>query len=264
MKLIKVPFSGATLNVPKGSETAPDKIVESIKNIFLNELGRKNNFTVEQIPVDNHNIEETNKNIHDFMTNNDDFSILIGGDHSITYSSFKAFAENFKNPGLVVFDAHADLENNFNPPTHEDYLKVLIEEGILKSSNVVVVGLRNWHDNEYFYLKNKKLKFFTMKDIFEEGIRETCDTIMFLAKNFGSLYISVDIDVLDPAFAPGTGYKEAGGLTTRELLYFLQRIRKLPNYKMADLVEVNPKLDSSEITVRAGAKIITELFPEKT
>ena len=77
MKLIKVPFSGATLNVLKGSETAPDKIIESLKNIFLNESGRKNKFVVEQIPVDNNNIDDTNKNIYDFMTDNDDFPILI-------------------------------------------------------------------------------------------------------------------------------------------------------------------------------------------
>ena len=65
--------------------------------------------------------------------------------------------------------------------------------------------------------------------MFEEKIGEICDSIMYVAKNFGALYISVDIDVLDPAFAPGTGYKEAGGMSTRELLYFLQRLRKLKN-----------------------------------
>lgn len=262
MKLVKIPFSGGTLNVPKGSELAPDKIIDALKNIYLDESGRKIIFDIEKISVNQSNIEETNNNIYEYLTNNDDFPIIIGGDHSITYSCFKAFAKQFENPGLIIFDSHPDTENNFSPPTHEDFLKVLIEEKILKAENIVLVGLRNWHDKEFSYLKEKKIKFFTMREIFEEGVREICDSIMYVARNFDNLYISVDVDVLDPAFAPGTGHKEAAGLITRELLYFLQRLRKMKNYKMADLVEINPSLDINDLTVKAGAKIIAELIPE--
>jgi agmatinase len=77
---------------------------------------------------------------------------------------------------------------------------------------------------------------------------------------FGSLYVSIDIDVLDPAFAPGTGYLEPSGLSSRELIFFLQRLSNLKNLKAVDLVEINPKLDISNLTVKTGAKIISELF----
>ncbi|NQV08621.1 arginase family protein [Candidatus Woesearchaeota archaeon] len=262
MKLIKIPFSGGTLNVPKGAEEAPDKIVEAMKSIYLDELGRKVKFNVERVQVNSTNIEETNENIYKHLQDNDDFPVVVGGDHSITYSCFRAFSKQFENPGIIIFDAHPDTENNFSPPSHEDFLKVLIEEKTLKPENVILVGIRNWHEKELSYLKEKKIRYFKMKDIFEEELNEVCDSIMYVAKNFGSLYISVDIDVLDPAFAPGTGYKEAGGMSTRELLYFIQRLKKLKNYKMADLVEVNPKIDVTDLTVKAAAKIITELAPE--
>jgi len=92
-----------------------------------------------------------------------------------------------------------------------------------------------------------------------EGIKEVSESVMSVAKNFGSLYISVDIDVLDPGFAPGTGYPEPGGLTTRELLFFLHRLKKLHNLKAMDIVEVNPDKDVNELTSKLGAKLVVEL-----
>ena len=82
---------------------------------------------------------------------------------------------------------------------------------------------------------------------------------MSVAKDFESLYISIDVDVLDPAFAPGTGYIEPGGLTTRELLFFLHRLKKLKNLKAYDLVEINPKKDVNDMTSKVGAKLLVEL-----
>ena len=81
-----------------------------------------------------------------------------------------------------------------------------------------------------------------------------------LDRNFSDSYISVDIDVLDPAFAPGTGYLEPGGLSTRELLYLLQRIKLLKNIRKYDLVEVNPDKDINLMTCKTAAKIIKELI----
>ena len=82
---------------------------------------------------------------------------------------------------------------------------------------------------------------------------------MSVAKNFEAMYISIDIDSVDPAFAPGTGYIEPAGLTSRELLYFLSRLLLLKNFRMADLVEVNPDKDFKNLTVKLAAKIIAEI-----
>ena len=135
----------------------------------------------------------------------------------------------------------------------------------MDASKVIIVGLRNWHSNEYNFLKDKKVKYFTMKEVFERGVREICDSVMFVAKQWPSLYLSIDIDAVDPAFAPGTGHKSPGGLTSRELLYFVQRLMNLHNLKMFDIVEINPAKDVNNLTVKLGAKIIRELcFRNKT
>ena len=98
-----------------------------------------------------------------------------------------------------------------------------------------------------------------MKEIMANGIHDVSDSFMSVAKDFSDLYISIDIDVLDPAFAPGTGYIEPGGLSTRELLFFLQRLKRLKNLRAYDLVEINPAKDINDMTSKVGAKILVEL-----
>ena len=97
-----------------------------------------------------------------------------------------------------------------------------------------------------------------MKNISIEGIRNICDALMESAKNFDGLYVSFDIDAVDPAFAPGTGYPEPGGLTSRELFYFVHRLKNLKNLKAFDIVEVNPEKDINDITSRLAAKLCVE------
>ncbi|MDD5087065.1 MAG: arginase family protein [Candidatus Nanoarchaeia archaeon] len=260
MKIIKIPFSAGGLGKTNGTEIAPSEIVEELRKISINQQGVKLEFNVESVNVNNSNISETNENIYNYLMQNDEMPIILGGDHSITYACFKAFSRQFENPGIIVFDAHPDCESNFNPPTHEDYLRVLIEEGHLKKSNVIVVGLRRWDAKEYEYLKKNKIKFFSMKEIISEGITEVSEALMSAALNFGSLYISLDIDVLDPAFAPGTGYLEPFGMNTQDLMFLLNRLSNLRNLNALDLVEINPKKDISNITVKTGALINSELF----
>jgi len=261
MMLLKVPFSGGSLGKNKGCELAPDLVIEKTKQFYLNEEGILPFFSIEDVKIVNDNIEETNNNILNAVKNNlkeTDKLLMLGGDHSITFSSFKAFSGGFDNPGLVVFDAHPDCVNNFMPPTHEDYLRVLIEKNILKKENLVIIGLRNWHKEEYAFLKENKIKFYSMKEIAQEGIKEVSEAVMSVAKDFDALYISIDIDAIDPCFAPGTGYTEPGGLTSREMLYFLRRLKILKNLRMLDLVEINPSRDINQLTVSLAAKLVVE------
>lgn len=259
MILIKVKSSQGCLGKNLGCELAPDKIIEQLKEIYLTEDFKEINFRVSEVDIDKTNIEKTNENIRNKAKEVlDKFPVFIGGDHSVSYPIFQAFSE-LKNPGIIVFDAHPDCENDFNPPSHEDWLRMLIKNNHLKKENVILVGIRNMHKNEIEFLRENKINFFTMKHIFEEGVKEICDSVMEFARRFDNLYLSLDIDVADPAFAPGTGYLENGGLTARELIYFIQRLKLLKNLKAVDIVEVNPQKDFNNITSRLAAKLITEL-----
>ncbi len=259
MKVIKIPLNTGALSKKKGVEKAPDLIIQNLKNFYLKESGILPFFNIEEIEINNSNIDESNKNIFNHVNELMMPAVLVGGDHSLTYSAFKGFAKKYSNPGLLVFDAHLDCENNFSPPTHEDYLRVLIEEGHLKKENIIVIGVRNVHSNELEFTRKNKIKIYSMNEFTNNGKNETTDAIMSVARRFDALYISIDIDVLDPAFAPGTGYIEPGGMSTRELLYFIQRLKNLKNIKLWDLVEVNPDKDINNLTVITAAKLVAEM-----
>jgi len=260
MKLIGIPALNG-LGKTVGTELAPKAVAEKLKTeIFLNESGIKPQLGFEQLDVDKSSIIRTNQLIEEAISSIEDMPIIIGGDHSITYSCFKAFSRKFQNPGIIVFDAHLDMENSFSPPTHEDYLRMLIEEGHVKPENVVLIAIRSWDRNELEFMRQNRIRAFTMKDITSEGLHEAIDAAMSIIRNFGAVYVSIDIDAIDPAFAPGTGYIEPGGLTSREFLYFLHRLKNLRNLKAFDLVEINPTKDVNGMTVKLGAKIVSEII----
>ncbi|MBT4648140.1 arginase family protein [archaeon] len=259
MKIIKVPINYGALEKKEGQEYAPQTIVDNLKNYYLKENGLLPVLEIDEVTINNSDIDSSNQEIEKKAYEQDSPAIFIGGDHSMTYSTFKGLYNRSDNPGLLIFDAHLDCTNNFSPPTHEDFLRVLIEEKIVKPENVIIVGARNFHPNELNFVKKNKVKIFDMREISRSGKEEVCNSFMSVAKNFKKLYVSVDIDVLDPAFAPGTGYTEPGGLTTRELLYFIQRLKSLKNIELMDLVEVNPSKDINNLTVSVASKLIMEM-----
>lgn len=240
MKFIKVKYEKGSLGKNEGCKKAPDILFEK-------KFGEK----VEEVKVNNVDVDETMNNISEV-----DGDFFLGGDHSITYGSFKGFCRKFRNPGIVIFDAHPDLEVNAGSATHEDYLRKLIEDGFLKKENAILVGIRKLSKNEGEFAKGMKIYY--MDQIFRNE-EDICDSIMEIAKEFDGSYLSIDIDVLDPVFAPGTGYLEVGGMDLNQLLYFLRRIKKMRNLKRVDLVEINPDKDINGLTVGAGKKII-EVF----
>jgi len=246
MKIAKVCFDNGGLGKTKGCSKAPSIIIEKLTS---------KDFEIIDIDVDNNNISLTNEEIEKTINKNKP-DVIIGGDHSITYSSF--IGSDCK--GLIVFDAHPDVVNNFNPPTHEDYLKTLIEEGRVDAKNVIIVGARNISNIEKKYIDKKKILCLDMDKIDEMGKEEICDLIMEHIRRIGNMYLSIDIDVLDPAFAPGTGYPEPGGMSTHDFLYFLKRINILDEIKAVDVVEINPDKDVNGMTVAIGARIVSELI----
>ncbi|MBW2993100.1 arginase family protein [Candidatus Woesearchaeota archaeon] len=259
MKLIKIPFAGGGLGKAESAEKGPDKIVEQMHDLFLNESGVNPGFEIEEVKVNNSNIDETNKAIFEKVLSLKEKAIILGGDHSITYSCFRAFCQNNPGAGLVIFDAHPDLEAGLDTPTQEDYTRLLIKEGILDAKKLILIGTRNWHGYEKEFALQNNIKSFDMKQIFKIGVDDVCDNIMEQINKWPAVYISIDIDVVDPAFAPGTGYREPGGLSSRELLHMLQRIKLLKNIRMIDLVEIAPDRDIADLTSKLGAKIVKEM-----
>ena len=258
MKVIKVKSSQGGLGKADGAELAPDKVEEQLKELFCSEDGKVIEFEFDEIEIVDSNIEETNKNIIlKAKKNINDKVIFLGGDHSITYPLVKTFAEKFENTGIIIFDAHPDAENDFMPPSQEDLLPAMVKQNLVKE--IILVGTRNWDKNEIEFLKENKIKYFNMKEISEKGFKEVALELVEISKAIENLYVSIDIDVLDPAFAPGTGYYEPGGLATRELLYLLGKLKELGNIRAVDIMEINPKKDINDMTSKIGAKLLVEL-----
>ena len=252
MKIVKIPSNYGALEKADGVELAPDLVIKELEDIYLNEQFRKEEIQVENIP--RKKLEDGNEIIQNY-----EGKVFVGGDHSITYHSFKGFARNFKNPGIIIFDAHPDVYEMFEFPSHQDWLRCLIKDGIVKKENVAILGVRNADRKEIEYLRDNKIRFYSIKSVCENS-ENVCNDVMEFARKFDGFYLSIDIDVLDPAHAPGTGYPEPGGMSVRDLVYYLHRLKLLKNIARIDVVEINPKKDINNITSRIGAKIIAEMM----
>ena len=258
MKIIQIPMNCGALSKKKGIEKAPEEIVKDFEEMFLNESFEEPKYEIRSININNSNIDEAHEAILSelpkIVENTSDKVCILGGDHSLTYSTVKS--QDLKNALLLVFDAHPDLENSRQ--SHEDYLRNLIEDRIVKEEDVCLVGLRSFSKNEAEFLRKHDLKYFDMKQVFEMGVKTLADKLKGISLKYNEIYLSIDIDVVDPAFAPGTGYIEPGGLTSRELLYILHRIKD--KVRRFEIVEVNPEKDVNRMTTKLTAKIIWELY----
>lgn len=265
MKIIGVPFLNG-LGRTKGCEKACDFILEDLKDVYSNSY---KTVLSEYIDYFKMNLEgDIHKNsdiIYDeaFDIYSKDRVFFIGGDHSVSYPLSRAFFDwsqyNGREPALVVFDAHLDLMEPVDKdiPTHEEWLRALIEDGF-NPENILIVGIRNSHFNEIEYLKKKGVKFMSMQDLFLDYLNKIDAITEF---GYGKdLYVSFDIDFVDLAYAPGTGFPEVGGSSSKEFLYIVSRIAKVPTLRGVDLVEINPDKDISRMTSKLGAKILAEFL----
>ncbi len=266
MEIIRV-RSVNSMGKTKGCEKAPVEVLDALKEIHVNEKGKEIEFSklsLEEIHVDLNNLEEANylilKNSEQAFYKNEKV-FFIGGDHSISYCIGKSF-EKVHNGLIIVFDAHADcMQDNSKAgkePTHEEWLRKLVDGGF-NPRNIILIGTRSFHKTELDFLKKNEINFINM-DILQEDLQEVCDLIMERARQSNGFYISIDIDVLDPGFAPGTSYQEPGGMSSRDLIYFIKRLSLLDNFKGADIVEINPDKDINKQTIKLGAKLLAEMI----
>jgi arginase len=173
--------------------------------------------------------------------------LSLGGDHSITHPILRAFHNHFPELVILHFDAHPDLYHDFegNPRSHASPFARIMEERL--AQRLVQVGIRtiNTHQREQaekFGVEIHEMRNWNPARIFEFQ---------------QPVYISFDMDALDPAFAPGVSHREAGGFTTREALHVIQSLRA--RVVGADVVEFNPALDPSGITAPCCAKLVKEI-----
>ena len=194
------------------------------------------------------------------------FPIICGGDHSITYGSFKGFcrAINEKYPdyeiGLIHFDAHLDVENKYlNLPDvwHGNVFRKLIEDGYLNGENMYTIGPRGVVGREWYdYVKENKIHLYTSNKVKEVGILNIINEIININKNKKiKFYVTFDIDCIDISYIFGTGTPQYNGLTPYECDEALRNLHEL-NIAGFDMVELNPKLDDSHTSFVIAEELI--------
>ncbi|QFU91387.1 agmatinase [Amycolatopsis sp. YIM 10] len=187
--------------------------------------------------------------------------VTVGGDHTIALPLLRAAAKKHGPVALLHFDAHLDTWDTYfgEPYTHGTPFRRASEEGILDTSALSHVGTRGPLYGKRDLEEDRRLGFgiVTSGDVMRRGVAETVDA---LRQRIGDrpLYVSIDIDVLDPAHAPGTGTPEAGGMTSRELLEIVRGLRGL-NLVGGDVVELAPAYDHAEITAIAASHVAYDL-----
>ena len=189
--------------------------------------------------------------------------LTLGGDHTIALPLLRAAAERAGEPvAMLHFDAHLDTWDTYFGAeyTHGTPFRRAVEEGILDTEAISHVGTRGPLYGKKDLEDDRRFGFgiVTSSDVFRQGVDEV---VAKLRDRIGNrpLYISVDIDVLDPAHAPGTGTPEAGGITSRELLEILRGMRGM-NLIGADVVEVAPAYDHADITAVAASHVAYDLI----
>ena len=182
------------------------------------------------------------------IVNKNQRPVCLGGDHSITYPIVKALRKKYPPLSIIHFDAHPDLYDEFqgNRFSHACPFARIMEDGLAKQ--LIQVGIRTMTPAQKKQAERFEVQILEMEKLpsYER------------LKRAGPVYISFDLDVLDPAFAPGVSHREPGGMTVREAMRHLHQITG--NIIGADLVEYNPKRDVSELTAAVCGKILKEIL----
>ena len=186
--------------------------------------------------------------------------VFIGGDHSVTLPLLRAAKAKHGSLALVHFDAHCDTwQDHFGEPSgHGTWTYEAIQEGLVSAEHTVQIGLRSSGDKAAReYVKNQGGLIFTARDLRGLDGAGLLPVIQIIKNRLGNqpVYITLDIDCLDPAFAPGTGTPEPGGMSSSQVLTFLEELSSL-NCVGMDCVEVAPAYDHAELTSNAAATFI--------
>lgn len=257
VSIFGVPFD-ATSTYRSGSRFAPNAVRDSFLNVevYFKDL----DVDLEKVCIEDlGNLRQTGsvqsmvvavQRVTEELRQMNRVPAILGGEHTLTYASYAAF----RDAPLVVFDAHLDLRDEFADLrlSHATYLRRLLEED--DSAEAVVIGARAASKEEWEYAELRKVKIIPPPEL---GGVEECVKRVRSAVGQRSIYVSVDLDVVDPAYAPAVGNPEPGGLTSRELFSFLTALRGCRILGF-DIVELNPLADSGSSAALA-AKVLALL-----
>lgn len=188
--------------------------------------------------------------------------IMIGGDHSISLGHLRAFAQQYGPVSLVHFDSHGDTWDNYfgEKYMHGTPFRRAVEEGLIDTEHSIQIGMRGplYGPEDIEDARDLGFEVIPMKEVREIGHDKVVERIHQRAQD-KPVFVTFDIDFLDPAYAPGTGTPEVGGPTSHEALEFVRGLHGLHMVGF-DLVEVLPTYDSGEITAVAASSVIFEMM----
>ena len=260
--VLGLPYDGA-VSCGKGASLAPQVMREL--SSYLPPVSY--NGTILKTKVfdfgDAYDFSKAEDDIKKVMENNK-FKLIIGGDHSISIKTQKAFIEYHQDKlvGIIHCDAHADLCDVYDDSkvSHACVNRRALDSG-LKDEDIAYIGNRSWEIQELeYYSQHSEILSLPMHKIKALGLNKSIELVNNKFKDYDAIYLSVDIDSLDPSYAPGTGTPEAGGFSSFELMEFVKAVVDKLNVKALDVVEVSPPLDINNITSWAALKLIYEVF----
>ncbi len=268
--LIGVPFDGGTTYRP-GPRFGPRHIREQSAIIRpwnpvlkVNPFAKHRTADFGDLSVNPLSIEDTfdriERGIHALL-NAGVRCVCVGGDHSISLPILRAVAKKRGAVALIQFDAHNDLWDEYfgSKYSHGTPFRRAFEEGLLRDGDVLQVGLRGqvYGEDDFDFARAHKVRMVTAEEFHEKGMATVQSHLRAFRRK--PVYVTLDIDVVDPAFAPGTGTPQVGGLTSVQILELVRSLRGL-NIVGCDLVEVSPPYDSGEITSLLAANLLFELL----
>jgi len=263
--VIGIPWD-ATSSFRRGAAGGPDAIRRATSSLLYNHFTERGDDLTEHWKVCDHGNVRVKKHsslhkalystatLHDHRRSP---LLFLGGDHFVTYPAFTVASEIQRNRlSLLYFDAHPDLYMSYGntPYSHATVVSRILDEKDSSSGVVCYVGIRASTKEQDDRIRSLNLSQYTSHDVYTRG----CDSISSAIRERlqgGPVYLSIDLDCLDPAYAPGVGNPQPGGLTTRQLFEILHGIAGL-DIIAADIVEYSPRCDSRAGTTAFTAAIL--------
>ena len=272
--IMGVPFDGA-VSLNAGAAQAPETLrMLSIDLSDVNEdwvpIKKGILYDIGDLPVSlqwEKNFSDVEAKAYELMKTGK-FCLFLGGDHSVTIPLHKAYGKYQRDSkpdakiGVIHFDAHFDLCHEYDGHKWSHACtEARALENVISGEDLFFVGVRVAEVDELELLReHPEITVVRAIDVHNHGIEPVLQKLQEKFSHYDALYLTIDIDVLDPAFAPGTGTPVSGGLTSIQLIQlFKQMLRTLPIRAM-DIVEVAPPLDVNDITSWAALRLILELF----
>lgn len=206
------------------------------------------------------------------------FPLILGGDHSIAIGTLAGAAKHFNNLGVIWYDAHADMNTPETSPSgnihgmplaasmglgHPALTDIGGYQGKVKPENIVLIGARDIDEGEKQLIAGKNIKVYSNDDVHKLGIERVIrETIEYLTERCDGIHLSFDLDGIDPREIPGVGTPVANGLSYKDSIKAVQLLFATGKITSAEFVEVNPILDSQNITSQLTINLICEMFGE--